>query len=1328
MDVHSPGAMLRRQSPRRLVRAVLLLSLMIGLFASVPIFSHLSAAHAAGTLLSQNQPATASSIENGGTPAADAVDGNTTTRWSSAASDPQWLEVDLGASASISQVILQWETAYGKAYQIQVSSDNATWTSIYSTTTGPGGTETLAVSGTGRYVRMYGTVRGTQYGYSLWEFQVYGTLGGSTCGTTNAALNQPATASSTENGGTPAADAVDGNTTTRWSSAVSDPQWLQVDLGASKTVCGVVLQWETAYGKAYQIQVSNDATTWTSIYSTTTGPGGTETLTVSGTGRYIRMYGTVRGTQYGYSLWEFQVFVTASGGSTPTPTSTPTSGGSAVVQLNAGGPAASPFIADADFSGGSTVVTANTIVTTGVTNAAPQAVYQSNREGNFSYIIPNLTANAAYTVRLHFAETYWSKTGQRTFNVSINGQAVLTSFDIVAAAGAANTAVVKQFGGTADATGKITIQFVTVVDNSLVSGIEVLSGGSTTPTPTPTPGKTPTPGTTPTPTGPTPTPTPGTNWTPVWSDNFAGANGSAPSAANWIEDTGTSSPGGPANWGTGEVETMSNSTSNVYLDGANHLNITAINTNGAWTSGRIETQRSDFAAPAGGMLEITSSLKQPNPTNGLGYWPAFWTLGAGSRSGQAWPGVGESDIMEDVNARNESASTLHCGIDPGGACNEPDGFGSGLATCNGCQTAYHTYTEIIDRTLSDEQIRWYIDGQQVWIVRESQVGVSTWQAAVDHGFFIIFDLAMGGAFPNGVCGCTSPSSATTSGGTLSIASVGVFQTTGTPPTPLTTPPTPTTASVVSVSGSQGNWQLLVNGAPYVVKGVTYGPPTNAALAYMPDLQSMGVNTVRTWGTDATTQPLLDAAAAYNIKVINGFWLNQGEDYLNDTTYKSTTLTSIQNWVTTYKNDPAVLMWDVGNEVILTMQNTYSGTQLEQERDAYAQYVEQVVQAIHAIDPYHPVTSTDAWTGAWPYYKTYTPDLDLYAVNAYGAACTIKQNWISGNYTKPYIVTESGPSGEWEVPNDANGVPTEPTDVQKSAGYATAWNCIVGHTGVGLGATLFNYGIENDFGGVWFNLITGHWRRLSYYSVRQLYGGQPATNTPPVISNLAVSTNNVPAGSQFTLSANVSDPNGDPLRYHVMLTSKYVDSNTALQNPLFTQTGATSFSVTAPQTIGTWKVYLYAYDGQDNVGIETISFKVVPPTVSGTNVAIGKTTTASSYQATGTGAPFPASNATDGNFTTRWASAWSDPQWVEVDLGSVTTLTHIQLYWESAYATAYQIQVSNDGTTWTTIYSTTTGDGGFDDFNVSGSGRYVRMYGTQRATTYGYSLYEFGIYS
>ena len=314
--------MSRTRSPGRL-RTLLAASVSAAtIAATVAVVGLPGTATAADPLLSQGKPTTASSTENAGTPASAATDGNTGTRWASAFSDPQWLQVDLGATATITQVSLNWEAAYGRAFQLQTSADGSTWTSIYSTTTGTGGVQTLAVTGSGRYVRMYGTQRATGYGYSLYEFQVFGTTGGGgtpgTCGTTNSAQGKPATASSTENAGTPASAAVDGNAGTRWASAASDPQWLQVDLGSSLTVCGVTLQWEAAYARSFQVQTSADGSTWTTVYSTTTGTGGTQTLTVNGTGRYVRVNGTTRATTFGYSLWEFQVRTTGTGGGGPT--------------------------------------------------------------------------------------------------------------------------------------------------------------------------------------------------------------------------------------------------------------------------------------------------------------------------------------------------------------------------------------------------------------------------------------------------------------------------------------------------------------------------------------------------------------------------------------------------------------------------------------------------------------------------------------------------------------------------------------------------------------------------------------------------------------------------------------------------------------------------------------------------------------------------------------------------------------------------------------------------------------------------------------------------
>ena len=267
-------------------------------------------------------------------------------------------------------------------------------------------------------------------------------------------------------------------------------------------------------------------------------------------------------------------------------------------------------------------------------------------------------------------------------------------------------------------------------------------------------------------------------WRLIWSDEFNGAAGTGVKTANWIYDTGTGygCSGCPSNWGTGEVESMSASTANVHLDGNGHLVITPIrDASGNWTSGRIETQRTDFAAPVHGELAVEASTQQPNVTGSaaLGYWPAFWMLGAPFRGNYLnWPGVGEIDIMEDINGLNSEFATLHCGTAPGGPCNEFSGIGSGQRPCPGCQTGFHTYRMEYDRGASPEQIRWYLDGVNFFTVNANQVDATTWNNALHHGFFVIFDLAMGGGFPAAFGG--GPTASTASGVPMVIDYVRVY--------------------------------------------------------------------------------------------------------------------------------------------------------------------------------------------------------------------------------------------------------------------------------------------------------------------------------------------------------------------------------------------------------------------------------------------------------------------------------------------------------------------------------------------------------------------------
>src|SRR5689334_3195034 len=304
----------------------------------------------------------------------------------------------------------------------------------------------------------------------------------------------------------------------------------------------------------------------------------------------------------------------------------------------------------------------------------------------------------------------------------------------------------------------------------------------------------------PTPAGAVPAPPAG--YTLVFGDDFNGAAGTRLNDANWLYDVGTGYPGGAANWGTGEVETMTSNSANVSEDGAGHLAITPIrDAAGHWTSARIETRRTDFQPPAGGKLRIEASLQQPNVTGAAaaGYWPAFWALGAPARPVGAtnWPSVGEIDIMEDVNGLSSVFGTLHCGPPIPGTCNETTGLGSGQVACPGCQTGFHTYGVEWDRSVNPETLRWYRDGAVYFSLNKNQVDAASWTNATNHGYFAIFDLAIGGGFPAAFGG--GPTASTRSGVPMLIDYFAVYSagggTTSPPPAP---PPTGGTGAYDSI--------------------------------------------------------------------------------------------------------------------------------------------------------------------------------------------------------------------------------------------------------------------------------------------------------------------------------------------------------------------------------------------------------------------------------------------------------------------------------------------------------------------------------------------------
>src|SRR5215470_5658467 len=290
-------------------------------------------------------------------------------------------------------------------------------------------------------------------------------------------------------------------------------------------------------------------------------------------------------------------------------------------------------------------------------------------------------------------------------------------------------------------------------------------------------------------------PPPPAGFSTVFVDDFNGAAGTSVSSTNWRFDTGQGI------FGTGEIETMTSSTNNVFLDGQGNMHIRALRDgSGNWTSGRLETNREDFEPPAGGVMRFQASIAMPNVngSNGLGYWPAFWMLGSPIRHGLTWPSVGELDIMESINAVGTEFGTMHCGSNPGGPCNESTGIG-GRVNCS-CWGQFHTYTVEWDKSVSPETIRWFLDGTQFFSIDSTRVDATTWANATNHPYFVLFDLAMGGGFPAAFGG--GPTSATVSGGEMIVDYAAVFTKPGGGGTPTPTPtPTPSSGGGVSATST-----------------------------------------------------------------------------------------------------------------------------------------------------------------------------------------------------------------------------------------------------------------------------------------------------------------------------------------------------------------------------------------------------------------------------------------------------------------------------------------------------------------------------------------------
>ncbi len=1260
-------------------------------------------------LLTLNRPAYASSTEGNNSPDL-AFDGNVGSRWSSAwGSDPQWIYVDLGASAALNRAVLRWEGAYATAYQIQVSDDELNWQNIYSTTTGDGGVDEITLNGTGRYVRLYATARSlAQYGVSLFEFEVYGTGGVNPPPLQlgpNVALNRPVVASSYEQSGylepgsTLPQNAVDGNATTRWSSNATDNEWIYVDLGSVRTLGRVIINWEAAAGRTYDVQVSNDSSNWTTVFRELHGDGGTLNLPIYASGRYVRMKGISRATSFGYSIFEFQVYDYVNGDPRPTyPIVNP------------------PAPATVSVGQGS-------YITNDLSIAQPK--YPNYKADNITAPLPsndwwqsimvNKLGNGIVTLPLKSKYT-------------LQGLSVLTpGAGYISADGRAQEAA----GGpdlflkasninTSDMSNRITAYGDWSAD-------AVLSDGATEKMKTTF-----------------------VKGSPYLFSQFSDPNTPElylPTAVRFFDD---------------------NNNTILTADGtsvtADHIGLEITNSNGAPTPATV-TRHYGVFAPAGTVFQKVGAKVKIKLGGGQHYLslaaiPAPANLNYFYQHAYAF--VTGTSVTYNFNESTSDVTTnfqITTALQRAGFPNAtliaqlPHQWkktttpltsvsfpsirgtlkvteGNAFTTVDKFYGIVPQFTEPGDGSYSRQALLQYLALLDTDTSTNLMQADAYWQGKKLH------PLAMGVLIADQI-------------GDANYKNLFL----GRIKTILTDWYTYTSGEPDYYFAYNSDWGTLYYKASEFGANAgltdhhfTYGYYVfaSAILAtydqgFKDQYGGMVEHLIRDYANPSKTDSMYPFFRSFD-PYEGHSWAGGYAD--NDSgNNQEAAGESLFGWVGEY-------MWSMltGNTAYRNASIYGFTTELNAVQQTWFNYDQDNWQ------PGYTHKSVGQVWGSSNFFGTYFNGDPVYV---YGIHWLPTAEYLTSYGFDPakaarlyngFVSDNGGPETDWyhivwpiESLSDAQSVLNKwnATNMQQNEVFNTYWfvhsMADLGQRTTDIWATGWSSATVYKKGGTYRALVwnpTGSPITVTFRNGAGVTGSAtvaakslvkvdptkntttgPANQTPPLLTADA---------TQNQVGQPIDITFGDNATWRSAIQTVKVDGVPVNGGQYALSAGKITLNASLFPTVKTYSVAVSAAGYTD----ATVQQAIVAGggTGSGTNLALNKTATSSAN------AKQPASMAVDGNAGTRWESDFSDPQWITVDLGSVSSVNRVLLNWEAAYGKAYTIQTSTDGNAWTTVYSTANSDGGTDDISfASVNARYVKMNGTERALPYGYSLWEFEVY-
>ena len=380
---------------------------------------------------------------------------------------------------------------------------------------------------------------------------------------------------------------------------------------------------------------------------------------------------------------------------------------------------------------------------------------------------------------------------------------------------------------------------------------------------------------------------------------------------------------------------------------------------------------------------------------------------------------------------------------------------------------------------------------------------------------------------------------------------------------------------VELRQTERGWQLFRGGEPYFIRGA-------GGDGSLEELAAAGANSIRTWGAD-DIDARLDAAHALGLSVTVGIWLGHerhGFDY-GDAKEVREQLERARKTVLRYKDHPAVLLWGIGNE----MEGFGAG-----ENPAIWKAVNDIAAMVKKLDPLHPTmtVTADIGGGRVDGVQNRCGAIDIHGINSYGGAPSIAERYRAAGGSKPYVLTEFGPPGVWEIPKNEWGAPGEPTSTEKAASYRRSYQSgVIGAPGLALGSYVFTWGFKMEATPTWYGMFLRDGAPLGAVDVMtELWSGSPPANLAPTVEPLIiVGSSQVDASGEVRVRAIVADPEGAPIRVRWTLRRESREYTTGgdfrpvppeIEGAVL-EGHANGARVRMPKEPGPYRLFLYAYD-------------------------------------------------------------------------------------------------------------------------------------------------------